>query len=141
MNTSDKDDGSLSNAAAHDLMAPAEALFRESQTLFDRLAGEPHCAELHSDLQKVCQAGTKLLANLRVTTAAHGRAATRSATRHELATPLNHIIGYCELWIDEDHPEVSKSMSELTIIRTSAWNLLHRIDEMLGPGSGERKFD
>lgn len=141
MNTGDKDDSSLSNSAAHDLTAPAESLLQESQALFDRLAGEPQCAELRSDLQKVCQAGTRLLANLSVTTAAHGRAATRAETRHELATPLNHIIGYCELWIDEDHLEVANSMGELTIIRANAWNLLHCINELLGSGSDERKFD
>ena len=54
---------------------------------------------------------------------------------------LNHVIGYCELWIDEDNPCLARQIDELLIIRSLAWRLLYRIGLLLGNGSETRVTD
>ncbi len=132
---------SISLEAAHDLMRPARALCHRARTLLAQLESDPTSLELQSDLQRVCQSVDRLLAALQVTTAEHGHPATRAEARHELATPLNHIIGYCELWMDEVDGGTIGAITELAIIRDEAWELLHSINELLGSGSGERVLD
>jgi adenylate cyclase len=57
---------------------------------------------------------------------------SRSRLRHTLATPLNHTIGYCELWLDEaDIPLPAGLTVELTAIRDLGRRLLGRLDEAL----------
>ena len=55
--------------------------------------------------------------------------------RHTLRTPLNHIIGYTEILLeDASAPEFASVRSELKIIQAAAHELLQVIQRSLSPG-------
>ncbi len=125
------DQAMMETEVAHDLMPSAQALLTRSLALLGELDQNSAAVELREDLRKVCESVHRLLEALRGTTAEHGRPETRAQARHLLATPLNHVIGYCELWIDEDDPRLARQTDELVMIRSLAWRLLYRISLLL----------
>ena len=67
--------------------------------------------------------------------------------RHNLRTPLNHIIGLSDLWIDtvEGDPAQNELCTDLTHIRDAAWRLNAMLETLLAsegfvlPTDGEQK--
>lgn len=71
------------------------------------------------------------------------RAKTESceSLKHKLRTPLNHIIGYCEMLIEQaqdDGPEVF--IADLDRIHSAGKQLLSVVDDLCDPGA-RQKFD
>jgi class 3 adenylate cyclase len=58
--------------------------------------------------------------------------------RHELHTPLNHIIGYSEMLLEElDDPGAAEAVGVLRQIRADARQVLERVDDFLSPARVE----
>lgn len=55
-------------------------------------------------------------------------ASTVSKLRHDLRTPINHILGYSELLEEDLHDQGIKEVTDLDKIRSAARELLHLID-------------
>ena len=88
--------------------------------------------EFAADLRKIHGASLRLVAPLEELLAVAGNSAgllDREA-RHQLRTPLNHILGYCELWIEDAEAQLLEGFVEdLRKIISLAKGLLARIDE------------
>jgi signal transduction histidine kinase len=56
-----------------------------------------------------------------------------SALRHDLRTPIGHIIGYAEMLIEESEEAGTEASSDLAKIRAAGQRLLTLIDERLRP--------
>ncbi len=63
-------------------------------------------------------------------------AAEVSALRHDLRTPVNHIVGYCELLLEESGPEDVPRRKALQAAIASAREVLTLIEKAL-PSSGQ----
>lgn len=61
---------------------------------------------------------------------------TLAALRHDVRTPLNHIIGYSEMLL-EDLPAEEKAAAELRTIRQNAQQVLTTVQRILLPANGE----
>src|SRR6185437_16347503 len=58
--------------------------------------------------------------------------------RHELHTPLNHIIGFSEMLIEEaDETGTADLLPAYRQVHQQARNLLERIDALLGAGEAD----
>ena len=55
--------------------------------------------------------------------------------RHELRTPVNHLIGYAELLLEEDDASASDAQS-LEVVRTLARQVLELVPGLLDDGRG-----
>jgi len=52
--------------------------------------------------------------------------------RHELRTPMNHILGYCEMLLDQtEEPGAQLLGNDLGLIHTAGTNLLAQLNELL----------
>jgi signal transduction histidine kinase len=60
-----------------------------------------------------------------------------SALRHDLRTPIGHIIGYAEMLIEESEEAGTEASADLAKIRAAGQRLLTLIDERLRPGSSD----
>jgi DNA-binding response OmpR family regulator len=61
-----------------------------------------------------------------------------SALRHELLTPLNHLIGFSEMLLEDTHADGFDSVSQhLTRIRELAKELARLVKDRLLPGQGK----
>src|SRR6185437_15065880 len=54
--------------------------------------------------------------------------------RHHLRTPLNHIIGYSDLMLEEPGALDSEGIELLEAIRTNAHHILDQVQLCLAPG-------
>jgi adenylate cyclase len=67
------------------------------------------------------------------------RAALLSHVRHELRTPVNAILGYSEMLLEDAHAAGSKALAaDLARIHDAGANLLTLINELLDPAQLER---
>ncbi|HEV3084518.1 MAG TPA: adenylate/guanylate cyclase domain-containing protein [Gemmataceae bacterium] len=124
--------------ARQELLAPATAILEISVTLL-KDARDSGVHDLARDLQKIQAAGNHLLSMvhdiLDPATHEQGNEEVQRRLRHDLRTPLNHVMGYCELWLEDSGewlPEVFRSdLQRLTFL---ARQLLEHIDELLKVG-------
>ena len=55
--------------------------------------------------------------------------------RHDLRTPLNHVLGYTEILLEEaSNGDLADSTSVLTELRAGGRKLLEQIQRVLGDG-------
>ncbi len=60
--------------------------------------------------------------------------------RHELRTPVNHLIGYAELLLEEDGAAEADVLA-LEAVRTCARQVLELVPALLGDGAAEHRSD
>ena len=116
-----------------ELLAPAAAI-REVAALVLQDAAERGPEQFTADLRKIHASADvlegllrKLLDLARETTGPLDR-----ELRHDLRTPLNHILGYCELWIEDAEAELLEGfVADLHQMRRLSQGLLGRVDEVI----------
>jgi class 3 adenylate cyclase len=115
-----------------ELLAPVNAIVELANML--RQDGQDRGpAGFEADLDKVRASGRRLLALVRGLLDVEHQA--ESATlgnkvRHDLRTPLNGIIGYCELWLEDDEPSLQAFRADLTRLCEMGRRLLLRLDDL-----------
>src|ERR1039458_4880914 len=57
--------------------------------------------------------------------------------RHRLRTPLNHIIGYSDLLLEEPQGLEPDNVSQLETIRANAHLILEQVQHRLAPGENQ----
>ncbi|MHC4846332.1 MAG: ATP-binding response regulator [Planctomycetota bacterium] len=124
-----------------DLLGPIVAILDYAEMLLEDCQGEEH-ANARADLEKVLAAGRQLR---KMVDTFFEKSSIESGTldldklgsniRHDLRTPLNHIIGYSEMLIEdaEDDGDEQRAV-DLRKIRDAGNTLLGLFDEIL---SGE----
>jgi CheY-like chemotaxis protein/class 3 adenylate cyclase len=127
----------------HELRTPLNAIIGYSEMLLEDAGSldEPRAAELLSDLGNIHAAGMRmlLLINDLLDPAASpmdgpGLSPERITPqiRYELRTPLNHIIGYCEMLLeDAASAGLETFVPELQKIRSAADKLLGLLEEIV----------
>jgi class 3 adenylate cyclase len=114
-----------------ELLAPADRM-REVAAMLLQDAVEHGPEEFAADLRKILDATGRLLAPLEelLEPTCESAGLLDREARHQLRTPLNHILGYCELWI-EDAPSnlLEGFVADLRQIHGLAKGLLGRLDE------------
>jgi len=122
----------------HDLLTPTSTIIAYTEMLLEYADKEDSFEEFISDLNKMLTAGEQLSTLITQLfsedTSRHGEIdfeALTSTIRHDLRTPINAIIGYGEMLledIEEDvHPEASVDLKK---ILTSARRLLTLIGDL-----------
>jgi len=122
----------------HELRTPLHAIIGYSEILIEEAASQGRDALL-SDLEKIQGAGTRLLAMIsELLDPARGAAVAceaesfRSSVRHDLRTPLNHILGYCEMLQEEAADQGwDDLLPELDRVAASGRELLGLLDQLL----------
>jgi adenylate cyclase len=114
-----------------ELLAPAGAI-REvaAELLLDAEERGPEA--FVADLRKVYDAADRLLGPLQelLDPACETAGTLDREARHQLRTPLNHILGYCELWIEESETQLLDGfVGDLRKVHGLARGLLGRLDE------------
>ena len=61
--------------------------------------------------------------------------------RHRLRTPLNHIIGYSDLLLEEPQGLEAADVAQLEIIRANAHLILEQVQHRLAPGENQNPGD
>lgn len=122
----------------HELRTPLHAIIGYSEILLEEAASQ-HRDTLLPDLERIQRAGTRLLGMVnelldptRGMGAFAAPEAIRSSIRHDLRTPLNHILGYCEM-LQEDAVDQGWDdlLPELACIANSGRELLSLLDQLL----------
>jgi class 3 adenylate cyclase len=117
------------------LLAPAEALAELAEMLLEDARHQDN-APYRVDLEKVARSATNLLDMVRRTLELSGEAPADEESarrlRHDLRTPLNHVIGLCELWLEAAEEEgLQKFVADLEQARSLGKRVLTGIDDML----------
>jgi class 3 adenylate cyclase len=122
----------------HELSSPINAIIGYGEMLCES-ATEDGTGEFRADLEKILTAGRQL--RTRVSDLLHpARTETPDLdldsfgahVRHELRTPINAVIGYSEMLIeDADAPEHAEFVADLQKIQTAARQLLELIEDIV----------
>jgi len=143
------DEGSAANRShapflAHlkqELFAPIDAILEFSRMLLQDAVDRGQ-EPLQADLQRIQEAGRKLavmvheLLDQSVTKTSFSDPALRSKIRHDLRTPLTHILGYCELLLEDSEEQFLASfVPDLRRIHAAGEQLLAQIDDLLNFGN------
>ncbi|HKP73213.1 MAG TPA: adenylate/guanylate cyclase domain-containing protein [Pyrinomonadaceae bacterium] len=122
----------------HELSSPINAIIGYSEMLIEG-SGEEGAGEFRADLEKILTAGQQL--RTRVGDLLHPARAESpeleldsfgAHVRHELRTPINAVIGYSEMLIeDADAPEHAAFAADLEKIQTAARQLLELIEDIV----------
>jgi class 3 adenylate cyclase len=129
------------SAARDDLLGPTHALRELGAMLLEDVL--PHGPPgLIGDLQTIQAVATHLddlvrdlLAQLDVLTP---DAPALARLRHDVRTPLNQVIGYCDLWLEgeeEDAAAAAPFRPQLERLRAAGLSLLTRLDALRAGGS------
>ena len=120
-----------------ELIEPVAELVEATADLVDRAehTGDSVPAELHADLVRVRESagGLQRLA-AEVLERSHGEddADFQARARHDLANPLNHVIGYTELWLEDPEPTIPGPILEgLTRLLDLGRHLADRLGDIL----------
>jgi class 3 adenylate cyclase len=138
----DRARGALLAHLRHELRTPVNAILGYSEMLLeDVLPGAPH-----SDLQKIQSAGRTLLtlineildpAHFRASDAGVDLEAAGARIRHDLRTPVNAILGYSEMLIeDAEASGQDGSVDDLKRIHGAGQKLLMLIDDLVRLSTG-----
>jgi class 3 adenylate cyclase len=122
----------------HELSSPINAIIGYGEMLVES-ATEDGAGEFRADLEKILTAGRQL--RTRVSDLLHpARTETPDLdldsfgahVRHELRTPINAVIGYSEMLIeDADAPERAEFVADLQKIQKAARQLLELIEDIV----------
>ncbi len=122
----------------HELSSPINAIIGYSEMLIEGATGDS-ASEFRPDLEKILSAGQQLRA--RVTDLLHpARTETPELdldsfgahVRHELRTPINAVIGYSEMLIeDAGEAEHAELVADLQKTQTAARQLLELIEDIV----------
>jgi CheY-like chemotaxis protein len=129
--------GGASRLAAlrEELSATVATVERSSESLCKRVS-ERGLAEFAADLTKIHAAGERLQRMIHDVLDPSRTLPTNDELgkriRHDLRTPLNHIIGYCDLWLEEaeDH-RLDDFVANLKEIKSRGQHALALLDELL----------
>jgi adenylate cyclase len=122
----------------HELSSPINAIIGYGEMLVESATDEG-AGEFRADLEKILTAGQQL--RTRVSDLLHpARTETPDLdldsfgahVRHELRTPINAVIGYSEMLIeDADAPERAEFVADLQKIQAAARQLLELIEDIV----------
>ena len=121
------------------LRAPIHAIIDVSRRLLSD-AADPDQEELYSDMQRIHDSGTQLLAlidevlapdYLERATAETGFEAAQSMIRHDFLNKLNPILNYTDMWIEDSEHFVEGLRADLVLIRTAAQRCHALVDAVL----------
>jgi CheY-like chemotaxis protein len=123
-----------------DLLAPVSNILELAEMLRQdaRKGGQ---ADFLADLEKIHLSGRRLLERVRdllqAPQSGHGEVLFGRQVRHDLAGPLNGLIGYCEEWLT-DNPDrlVEEFVPDLREIHALSWQILERLDELIQAAPG-----
>ena len=118
-----------------ELAAPVTAVISLADML-RKDAAKSAPKEFVADLVKIHAAGERLLGLIHdLLDPAKGMPKSDELgrrVRHDLRTPLNHVIGYCDLWLEEgDDSLVSTFLDDLREIKVQGQRTLGLLDELL----------
>jgi class 3 adenylate cyclase len=122
----------------HELSSPINAIIGYGEMLFES-ATEDGTDEFRADLEKILTAGRQLRTRVgdllnpaRTETPDLDLDSFGAHVRHELRTPINAVIGYSEMLIeDADAPEHVEFVADLQKIQTAARQLLELIEDIV----------
>lgn len=122
----------------HDLRAPISAIIGYAELLSEDLAGHED-RETVADLDKIRSAGRALLELVddlfdprEIARGQLDLGNVGSRLRHDLRTPLNHVIGYSEMLAEEAEDDGRIDLAtDLIRIRDSGRGVLHMIEDVL----------
>ena len=121
----------LSFEALQSLQSPAEAIAGLQDIVVEELSGSSD-GMLKADAGKAQEAAHKLLSMVTALVKSDGQIADQSRLRHDLRTPINAIVGYTELILEEE-PELAPSVHEdMLNVLQHARDLLGQIDRVIG---------
>ena len=127
----------------HDLRAPIGAIIGYAELLSEDLGGDLG-SEFLEDLHKIRDAGRTLLGMVddlfdprAIAEGTLDLANVGSHLRHDLRTPLNHVIGYSEMLVEEAEDGGREQLAaDLGRIRESGMRVLQMIDDVLARAAG-----
>jgi DNA-binding response OmpR family regulator len=122
----------------HDLRAPISAIIGYAELLGEDLTGSDR-GEVLADLDRIRSAGRALLALVddlfdagKIARGELDLDRVGSRLRHDLRTPLNHVIGYSEMLAEEAEEEGRADLAaDLFRIRDSGRHVLRMIEDVL----------
>ncbi|MDQ1557824.1 MAG: adenylate cyclase [Pyrinomonadaceae bacterium] len=123
----------------HELSSPINAIIGYSEMLIESPAGED-ASEFRADLEKILSAGQQLRARVsdllhpaRTDTPDLDLDSFGAHVRHELRTPINAVIGYSEMLIEDaaDAPEHAELVADLHKTQAAARELLELIEDIV----------
>jgi adenylate cyclase len=122
----------------HDLLTPTSTIIVYTEMLLEYIEKQADCQEFISDLNKMLTAGEQLSALITQLfskkNSPHGQLDLESFTstiRHNLRTPINAIIGYGEMLLEDIDTSMHQEASlDLQKILTSARRLLTLIGDL-----------
>ncbi|HEY0097941.1 MAG TPA: adenylate/guanylate cyclase domain-containing protein [Pyrinomonadaceae bacterium] len=122
----------------HELSSPINAIIGYGEMLVES-ATEEGAGEFRADLEKILTAGRQLRTRVsdllnpaRTETPDLDLDSFGAHVRHELRTPINAVIGYSEMLIeDADAPEHAEFVADLQKIQTAARQLLELIEDIV----------
>lgn len=124
----------------HDLRTPAAHIQGYAEMLQEEVA-EAGCAHWVPDLQRIESAGRQLVERIREDLAPERVASGAVDLRRlhaDLRTPLNHVIGYSEMLLEQaEGVAPARFVSDLQRVHAAAANFLQRMEELLVPSALE----
>ncbi len=122
----------------HELRTPLNAILGYSEMLLEDAGGDGW-GTVRSDLEKVHEAGTQLIAIVntildpaKIEAGMINLEAAGDLIRHQLRTPLDAVIGYSEMLIDEaESAGLRECAADLQHIRAAGLKLLALIDDII----------
>jgi class 3 adenylate cyclase len=122
----------------HELSSPINAIIGYSEMLIEG-APDEDAQEFRADLEKILTAGRQLRTRVvdllnpaRTETPDLDLDSFGAHVRHELRTPINAVIGYSEMLIeDADAPGHAEFVADLQKIQTAARQLLELIEDIV----------
>jgi class 3 adenylate cyclase len=119
-----------------ELLPPVSAIMDLADMLL-RDARDRGASEFEADLQRMHTSSHRLLAMVLALLEPHPD--DPGLIRHDLRNPLNGLIGFCELWL-EDAPDLllDSFIPDLREIHRLSWEVLHRVDELVRAADAEQ---
>ncbi len=127
-----------------DLLGPASAILELSADLLKDAADQGR-ESFRADVDKIHRSASKLLALLHELLdpdrAVYRAADFQRRLRHDLRTPLNHVIGYCEIWLEDAASQLMEGfVADLVALRDHGKKLVVLVDDLLhAPPPGPEK--
>lgn len=123
----------------HELSSPINAIIGYGEMLFESATADEGASEFRADLEKILTAGRQLRTRVgdllhpaRTETPDLDLDSFGAHVRHELRTPINAVIGYSEMLLeDADGEQPAEFVADLEKIQTAARQLLELIEDIV----------